>query len=207
MRVSKGLARPANAHEPSIANKEVQSLNEKSKVDEAAEWAREKMHASAEKLAEIAEREEVREAKAKFLDEWNNIKVWCCANWQVGKYGRFRVIAVAVLVVLALKGLLGGWGGESDELESQRKIAEMQKETAEMQAGAALMGALLSGGGGGGGSTSSSSAPRSESTMNLWTCSQCGRQIESTGRPSGIKCPAFPNDRSGRDRCSFRLTR
>lgn len=177
--------------------------NIEEKIEESVEKARQMMREGTDKLVEMAKREEVQQAKTKFLEEWANIKSWCFSNWNAGRYGKFRVVAVAVVVALALKGLFFGWG-ESENL----KIAKMQKEAAEMEAGAAVWGALLGGGGNNGSSSmSNSNTSRPASTMNLWTCCQCGRQIRSTSKPQSIKCPRFIGDRSGRDTCKFSLTR
>lgn len=159
------------------------------------------MREGTDKLVEMAKREEVQQAKTKFLEEWSNIRLWCSGNWNAGRYGKFRVVAVAVVVVLAFKGLFFGWR-ECENL----KIAKMQKETAEMLAGAAVLGAWLGGGSNESSSRSNSATSRPASTMNIWTCRQCGRQIKSTSKPQGIKCPPFMGDRSGKDTCKFILS-
>lgn len=182
--------------------------NIEEKIEESVEKARQMMREGKDKLGEMAKREEVQQAKTKFLEEWANIKSWCFSNWNAGQYGKFRVVAIAVVVVLAVKGLFFGWGfgGESDEVKAQLEIVKMQKEMAEMQAGAAVLGAWLGGGSNESSSRSNSATSRPASTMNIWTCRQCGRQIKSTSKPQGIKCPPFMGDRSGKDTCKFILS-
>ena len=176
------------------------SNENKIKVEETVEWARQKMREGTDKLVEISKREEVQQAKTKFLEEWANIKSWCFSNWNAGRYGKFRVIAVAVVVVLAFKGLFFGWG-ECENL----KIAKMQKEASEMEAGAAVWGALL----GGGGASQSSSSHSSGPQKKTWMCAQCGNQVQGTVPPSSARCRAYRGQRDGscKEKCNWRQVR
>ena len=174
--------------------------NIEEKIEESVERARQMMREGTDKLVEMSKREEVQQAKTKFLEELANIKSWCFSNWNAGRYGKFRVIAVAVVVALAVKGLFFGWG-ESENL----KIAKMQKEAAEMEAGAAVWGALL----GGGGASQSSSSHSSGPQKKTWMCAQCGNQVQAMVPPSSVRCRAYHGQRDGscKEKCNWREVR
>ena len=174
-------------------------------------------------IAKTAQSGVVQKTIASIKEEFVNGKSWCHANWAKGRYGKFRVMAVAVLCLFALKGLFFGWGTSSADMRLAHEMAAMQKaaaeadalrakeeaqrakeekERAEQEAGVRLLGAML--GGGGGESSSSSSYRSSQPQIHIWTCRKCGRQIQSKWPPSTqMQCRAWSGRNDGTKNCQF----
>lgn len=167
-------------------------------------------------IARTAQSGVVQKTIASIKEEFANGKAWCSSNWAKGRYGKFRVIAIAVLCLFALKGLFFGWGASSADMRLAHETAAMQKaaaeadaqrakeekERAEQEAGVRLLGAML--GGGGGESSSSSSYRSSQPQIHIWTCRKCGRQIQSKWPPSTqMQCRAWSGRNDGTKNCQF----
>lgn len=157
----------------------------------------------------------VQKTIATLKEEFANGKAWCVVNWANGRYGKFRVVAVAAMCLLAFKGLFFGWGASSADVRLAHETAAMEKavaeadaqrakdekERADQEAGLRFLGALL---GSGGGESSSSSSSSSRPQIHIWTCRKCGRQIQSGPPPSTqIQCRAWSGRNDGTKNCQF----
>ena len=139
----------------------------------------------------------VQAVMSKIKGEFANVKVWCSVNWAAGRYGKFRVMLLLILLLLACKGLFSGWGSSSEV-----ELAKIQKEREETAAAASFLGALFSGG------SDNSNGPSSRSaqpeTMPIWTCRKCGKQLQSKWPPSTqIRCRAWSGRNDGTQNCQF----
>lgn len=139
---------------------------------EGAEKARQMLH-------DVIKDERVKNARTKISEEFNNIKRWYSENWSSGKYGKFRVAIVSVVILLAVRGLFFGWGSSGKAASSD--VASASQST-----------------------PAHSSEPASSSSWqpetHLYACKHCGNQIRSSSWPTGFKCPRRPQRPMGRVR-------
>jgi len=141
---------------------------------EGVQFAKNKLHEAADselaqsvkaKLEAAANDTRVKRVLSKAAEDFSNAKHWVSVNWAAGKYGKFRVVAAGVIVLLAARGLMCGWGGASGEVEAG------DAET------------FVAGSSGG-----ESWAPE----KHTYACRHCGNQIQSISYPTGFRCPQRP---------------
>ena len=80
------------------------------------------------KLDAVANSAVVQQAKGRFFEEFSNAKGWVSSNWNAGCYGKFRVVMAVIIVLLAFRGLLCGWGsgGNLGNARLQEKIEKSE---------------------------------------------------------------------------------
>lgn len=160
----------AEVAESDIAQKAKKRIAEVTN-SETAQKAKEKVTDAAKsakgKLDELAEDERVKQAKTKLSEEFSNIKGWVAENWTAGGYGRVRVAVMAVVVLLAIRGLLCGWSDPDSRVVTSGESASASQSDLEV---------LFT----------------SEPETHLYACRYCGNQIRSKSWPNAFLCPQRP---------------
>ena len=141
------------------------------------------------KLDAVANSAVVQQAKGRFFEEFSNAKGWVSSNWNAGCYGKFRVVMAVIIVLLAFRGLLCGWGsgGNLGNARLQEKI-EKSEVAAESFGGYWDEDNVPS---------SSSSSRPSGLEKKLWICRQCGNQVQSVYIPPQTQCRRFHGQNDG----------
>ena len=162
----------------------------------------ETMSNAKEKVEAIAADERVQKAKASALKFIIDAKDWVVSNWKSpGWRGKAKVAAVVIVAFFFCRGVFCGWGA-SQNATSATDMAESSSSKDDAEAAALLM---LLGNMGGGSESTQSSSPR-QSSITLWTCTKCGRQIQSKFKPSStIQCPTWSGRNDGSKYCNFAL--
>lgn len=111
---------------------------------------------------------------AKIKEEIANVKAWSSVNWGNGRYGKFRVLVVSVIILLAVRGLFFGWGSSGNDASANQSMSACSSE--------------------------SSAASSYQPETHLYACKHCGNQIRSSSWPTGFKCPMRPQRPAGRAR-------
>ena len=142
--------------------------------------AAETMSDAKEKVEAIASDERVQKAKASTLKFIIDAKDWVVSNWKSpGWRGKAKVVAAVIVAFFFCRGVFCGWGASQDAA-SATNMAESSSSKDDAEAAALLM--LLGAAGAGNGGAQ-------QDSISIWTCANCGRQIQSKSIPSGsIRC-------------------
>ena len=149
-------------------------------AEEIKSKAAETMSNAKEKVEAIASDERVQKAKASALKLIIDAKDWVVSNWNSpGWRGKAKVAAAVIVAFFFCRGVFCGWGTIS---ASSTASSNSSEDDANADAAALLM--LLGAAGGGNGGSQ-------QDPISIWTCSTCGRQIQSKSCPTGtIRCPS-----------------
>ena len=138
-------------------------------AEEIKNKAAETMSNAKEKVEAIASDKRVQNAKASLLGYIADAKNWVVTNWNIpGWRGKAKVAAAFIVAFFFCRGVFCGWDTSSGVAGSN--YCENDAEE------------FLPFGRDGG---------SQQDTISIWTCSNCGRQIQSKNAPSGtIRCPS-----------------
>lgn len=168
-------------------------------AEEIKNKAAETMSNVKKKVKAIASDKRVQNAKLSLLRFISDVKIWIVSNCKAsGWRGKAKVAAALIVAFFFCRGIFCGWGTsrlekelaamKAQQIESDAKHATAlreardDKELRESEAAAQLLGLMLMGGGNGG---------SQQDSISIWTCTSCGRQIQSKSIPSGsIRCPS-----------------
>ena len=166
--------------------------------------AAETMSNAKEKVEAIASDKRVQSAKVSILKFISDAKFWVVSNWNVpGWHGKAKVAAAIIVAFFFCRGVFCGWGTSQNTI-SASSTASSNSSADDADAAALLM--LLGAARGGDGGSTQSSAPR-QSSISIWTCTKCGRQIQSKFKPSSsIQCPTWSGRNDGTKYCNFALS-
>ena len=144
--------------------------------------AAETMSDAKERVEAIASDERVQNAKASALKFVIDAKDWTVSNWKSpGWRGKAKVAAAVIVAFFFCRGVFCGWGA-SQNATGATNMAESSSSKDDAEAAALLM--LL-------GAAGAGNSGAQQDSISIWTCSQCGRQIQSKRIPSGsIRCPS-----------------
>lgn len=156
------------------------------------------------KIKEIMDGSFVLEVRTKGREEVAAIKNWVMTNWSRDNYGKFRVAVMALIVVLAIRGIFCGWQtveqkNEAGGLEAKApEVATEEKKSNSSitEKDLALM-ALLLGGSSESGSSTSSSSSSSGPKIHAWMCRQCGNTVQGRTCPPAPLCKAWHGQNDG----------
>ena len=141
--------------------------------------AAETMSNAKEKVEAIAADERVQKAKTSALKFLIDAKDWVVSNWKSpGWRGKAKVAAAVIVAFFFCRGVFCGWGTS----QNTNSVAESSYSKDEAEAAALLM--LL-------GAAGAGNNGAQQDSISIWTCTSCGRQIQSKSIPSGsIRCPS-----------------
>lgn len=146
--------------------------------------AAETMSDAKEKIEAIASDERVQNAKASALKIAIDAKDWIVSNWKSpGWRGKTKVAAAVIVAFFFCRGVFCGWGTSQNAMtktgSSSSSSSDSNSNNDAADAAALLM--LL-------GAAGNQDA---QNSISIWTCTSCGRQIQSKSIPSGtIRCPS-----------------
>ena len=149
-------------------------------ADDIKNKAAETMSNAKDKVEAIAADERVQKAKASALKCIIDAKDWVVSNWKSpGWRGKAKVVAAVIVAFFFCRGVFCGWGA-SQNATGATNMAESSSSKDDAEAAALLM--LLGAAGAGNGGAQ-------QDSISIWTCRNCGRQIQSKSIPSGsIRC-------------------
>ena len=146
------------------------------------------MSKAKEKVEAIASNERVQNAKSSLLKFISDARVWVVSNWTAsGWRGKAKVAAALIVAFFFCRGVFCGWGSSSKTISSSNvatsgsnndSVATSDSNNADAAALLFMLGAAAAGNGG-----------AQQDSISIWTCRNCGRQIQSKSIPSGtIRC-------------------
>ena len=139
--------------------------------------ATETMSTAKEKVEAIASDKRVQSAKVSILKLISNAKFWIVSNWNTsGWHGKAKVAAAIIVAFFFCRGVFCGWGASQNATSTPGSSSS--EEDAAIDAFCSLLGAVRE-------------QNAQQDTISIWTCRNCGRQIQSKSIPAGsIRCPS-----------------
>ena len=139
--------------------------------------AAETMSNAKEKVEAIASDKRVQSAKASLLKYIADARVWVVSNWNIpGWRGKAKVAAAVIVAFFFCRGVFCGWGSAKNTTVMTESSSS--DEDAAVDALCSLLGAARE-------------QNAQQDSISIWTCTSCGRQIQSKSIPSGsIRCPS-----------------